>query len=374
MDELISELKARRENMGLSLQDMFRKTRINITFLEALEEGNFEILPEAYVKLFLKRYAQEVKLDGDEIVRRFEKLHWKAKSETRSTSHRASDGVPGLAIGIGAAVVLAAGVALFVLLSDEEEVRPSLAALSASSRPTPPAAKPARVEIQAVAQAAPSDGPLEIVQPPAPTPADESTREDTPVKLTDPAPSQVTTENLPGTAVAETLVPSPEITLAEEVPSDSAPKTAESETASVPALSPPAAKFAEPEAVEPNAEISTERVVSAYSLSLSDLSTTSGPLSLVATGLEGTQVTVTSDGEPVFDNQVDAGRRVAWEARDRFSIEIQNGAGLSLRLQGKDLPAFATAGRKVRLYISRSSIWIEEVEPVSPITGDTERL
>jgi cytoskeletal protein RodZ len=374
MDELISELKARRENLGLSLQDLFRKTRIDITFLEALEEGDFEILPEAYVKLFLKRYAQEVKLDSDEIVRRFEKLQWKAKSETRATSHRASNGVPGLAIGMSAAAILATGVALFVTLSEEEEVRPSLAALlPAASRPTPPAAKPARVKIQTVAIAAPSDGPTETVQPPAPAPADESRREDTPVKLSDPAPSQMTTENLARPAIAKTRDPSPKGTLTEEVPHDPATTTTGAETASVLALSPPAAEIAERDAAEPNAEISTEKVVSAYSLPQSDLSTTTGPLSLVATGLEGTQVTVTSDGEPVFDNQVDAGRRVAWEARDRFSIEIQNGAGLSLRLQGKDLPAFATAGRKVRLYISRSSIWIEEVEPVSPNTGDTER-
>ena len=371
MDELISELKLRRENMGLSLQDMFRKTRINITFLEALEEGNFEILPEAYVKLFLKRYAQEVKLDGDEIVRRFEKLHWKVKAETQPAPHRASDGVPGLAIGIGAAVVLAAGVALFVTLSEKKEVRPSLAALPAASRPTQSAAKPTRVEIQSAVQAPPSEA-LETVQPLAPAPADESALEDTPVELSDPAPSQEITENLTGTAVAETRDPSSEVTLGEEVLSDPAPTVTESGV-SVPAPSPPAAEITEPEAAEPDAENSTERVVSAYSLPLSDLSTTPGPLSLVATGLEGTQVSVTSDGEPVFDNQVDAGRRIAWEARDRFSIEIQNGAGLSLRLQGEDLPAFATAGRKVRLYISRSSIWIEEVEPVSPMTDDTER-
>jgi cytoskeletal protein RodZ len=272
MDELISELKLRRENMGLSLQDMFRKTRINITFLEALEEGNFEILPEAYVKLFLKRYAQEVKLDGDEIVRRFEKLHWKVKAETQPAPHRASDGVPGLAIGIGAAVVLAAGVALFVTLSEKEEVRPSLAALPAASRPTPSAAKPTKVEIQSAVQAPPSEA-LETVQPPAP--ADESAREDTPVELSDPAPSQEITENLAGTAVAETRDPSSELTLGEEVLSDPAPTVTESGV-SVPAPSPLAAEITEPEAAEPDAENSTERVVSAYSLPLSDLSTTPG--------------------------------------------------------------------------------------------------
>ena len=37
MDELIQELKAQRESLGLSIQDLFQRTRINSDFLEALE-------------------------------------------------------------------------------------------------------------------------------------------------------------------------------------------------------------------------------------------------------------------------------------------------------------------------------------------------
>ena len=92
MDELNTELKTQREALGLSIQDLFRRTRINTEFLEALEEGNYDVLPEAYVKLFLKRYAQEVRLEEDDIIRKFEKLHWKARVSTESFSPRGSEG------------------------------------------------------------------------------------------------------------------------------------------------------------------------------------------------------------------------------------------------------------------------------------------
>jgi len=50
------------------------QTRISLKFLEALEAGNFEILPETYIRAFIRDYAKAIGLDPDETIRRFD-LH-----------------------------------------------------------------------------------------------------------------------------------------------------------------------------------------------------------------------------------------------------------------------------------------------------------
>ena len=47
-------------------------TRIDIKFLEALDNGNFGFLPDLYVKAFIKQYAKAVDLDEQETVKKYE--------------------------------------------------------------------------------------------------------------------------------------------------------------------------------------------------------------------------------------------------------------------------------------------------------------
>jgi transcriptional regulator with XRE-family HTH domain len=65
------ELKEAREQAGITLQKIAAKTRIDIKFLEALEEGNFGFLPEIYVKAFIKQYAIVVGLDEEETLQKY---------------------------------------------------------------------------------------------------------------------------------------------------------------------------------------------------------------------------------------------------------------------------------------------------------------
>jgi len=62
------ELKKRRRELGLTLDQISNKTKINIKFLKAFESGNFAELPQTYVRLFLKAYAQELNMDADRIL------------------------------------------------------------------------------------------------------------------------------------------------------------------------------------------------------------------------------------------------------------------------------------------------------------------
>ncbi|MBO8130770.1 MAG: DUF4115 domain-containing protein [Candidatus Marinimicrobia bacterium] len=65
------ELKKRREELGLSLDQISERTKINKKYLEAFEKGDFTILPETYIRLFLRSYAKELDFDPDKIIEEY---------------------------------------------------------------------------------------------------------------------------------------------------------------------------------------------------------------------------------------------------------------------------------------------------------------
>ena len=66
-------LKSVREARGLQLEQASRVTRISKSYLVAIEQGEFEKLPNAaYIKGFLRLYASYLSLSPDEVVRRYE--------------------------------------------------------------------------------------------------------------------------------------------------------------------------------------------------------------------------------------------------------------------------------------------------------------
>lgn len=71
-EQLAEELKQARINNHLSIQQLSNVTRIDIKFIEAMENGDFTYLPELYVKAFTKQYAQAVNLDENIIIKKFE--------------------------------------------------------------------------------------------------------------------------------------------------------------------------------------------------------------------------------------------------------------------------------------------------------------
>lgn len=72
MRKLAEELKENRLKKEITLQQMFVKTRISIKYLEAIENGDFDVLPEVYLKAFIKSYAAAVGLDEEAVIRKFE--------------------------------------------------------------------------------------------------------------------------------------------------------------------------------------------------------------------------------------------------------------------------------------------------------------
>jgi cytoskeletal protein RodZ len=73
MDEIGQILREARENKGLSLQDVQAKTRISIRYLEALENGQYSVLPTpVHVRGFLRNYARFLGLDPKPLLDRYE--------------------------------------------------------------------------------------------------------------------------------------------------------------------------------------------------------------------------------------------------------------------------------------------------------------
>ncbi|TVX93921.1 helix-turn-helix domain-containing protein [Paenibacillus agilis] len=69
MSELGQMLKKARLEKGLSLDDVQEATKIRRRYLEAIEEGDYNVLPGSfYVRAFVKTYAETVGLNPDEIL------------------------------------------------------------------------------------------------------------------------------------------------------------------------------------------------------------------------------------------------------------------------------------------------------------------
>ncbi len=72
MDELGTILRETREARSLSLEEVAQVTRIRVRYLEALEEGRYDVLPTpVHVRGFLRNYAQYLKLDPEPLISRY---------------------------------------------------------------------------------------------------------------------------------------------------------------------------------------------------------------------------------------------------------------------------------------------------------------
>ena len=61
-------LKDKRKTKQISLKEISEYTKINIGYLEALESGEFNVLPNVYTRLFLRSYCDYIGLNSEEIL------------------------------------------------------------------------------------------------------------------------------------------------------------------------------------------------------------------------------------------------------------------------------------------------------------------
>lgn len=141
-ERLAEELKKARLEKHISLMDISAETRINIKFLEAIEQGKFSILPQTYVRAFLREYALSVGANPDEILKSYDEArgeHPAAPAESARKSPRPVAQPVGSSVGMSSraavirmalfgAVVLG-GVLVFLLSNNSgtpvQEMRPT---------------------------------------------------------------------------------------------------------------------------------------------------------------------------------------------------------------------------------------------------------
>lgn len=69
LNEIGSRLKEARLAKKMSLDELQEVTKIQKRYLQAIEEGNFDMMPGAfYVRAFIKQYAEAVGLNADELL------------------------------------------------------------------------------------------------------------------------------------------------------------------------------------------------------------------------------------------------------------------------------------------------------------------
>lgn len=69
MSELGQQLREARLQKGMSLDDVQEMTKIRKRYLEAIEAGDYKVLPGSfYVRAFIKTYAEAVGIDPDELL------------------------------------------------------------------------------------------------------------------------------------------------------------------------------------------------------------------------------------------------------------------------------------------------------------------
>lgn len=74
MSDLGALLRKAREQRGFTLEDIQEYTKIRKRYLEAIETGDYKILPGSfYVRAFVKTYAETVGLDAEEVLRLYHK-------------------------------------------------------------------------------------------------------------------------------------------------------------------------------------------------------------------------------------------------------------------------------------------------------------
>jgi len=71
-ESFFSLLKLHRESKGVEIQEIAEYTKINPKYLHAIESGDFEVLPNVYMRLFLRSYAQYITADAQQALDDYE--------------------------------------------------------------------------------------------------------------------------------------------------------------------------------------------------------------------------------------------------------------------------------------------------------------
>ena len=311
--EIAEILKTQRENLGLSIDDIYEHTRINPEFIKVLEAGQFEFLPVAYARLFLKTYARELELDVRDILSRFDRSV--APQPSRVTARSSSErGIGKIFVSLLAFAVIAV---VIIFLNSREET-PLTSPLDTTTSPLP------------VPDSTESVSPSEQISISEEEMSPDSAKSGQEMQLRDST---------------ESVMPSQPLSENQVVPSDIVAETPASQPA--------------------------PGVLSTYNLPVPGVIAEGEIMTLSNIAKETAHLSITADDREVFAGVLPMGQQQRWLAHNHFQVEIQRASAISLSLQNQPLEFASPPERGLRLTISRTLIKVEELEemPSGPQIG-----
>lgn len=320
--EIAELLKTQRENLGLSIGDIYEHTRINPEFIKVLEAGQFELLPVAYARLFLKTYAQALNLNVRDILILFDRSV--ALPRERATAPPSPErGINRSAIFIS--LLAFAVIAVVILFLNSREEAPLTAPLDTTTPPLP---------IPYSTESVISTEQISISEEEMSPKMQDSTRSGQEMQLRDST---------------ESVIPSQSLSENQMMPS--------AQTTGIVAETP----ASQPAPV----------VLSTYNLPIHGVIAEGEIMILSGVARENAHLSITADDRGVFAGVLPVGRQQRWLAHDRFQVEIQRAGAISLSLQDQPLEVASPPDRGLRLTIFRTLIKVEELgdTPSGPQIG-----
>lgn len=86
MAQFYKELKDMRESREISLEEISERTKINISYLNAIESGDFGEIETPYLRLFLRAYAEEIGGDSQRALEQLDSFLGTARPRIISNS------------------------------------------------------------------------------------------------------------------------------------------------------------------------------------------------------------------------------------------------------------------------------------------------
>ncbi len=99
LKKFADELKTAREVKEISLLQVSAKTKIDPKLLQAIEDANFDVLPDIYIRAFIKEFAQTLDLNPKEVLQKYDvarlgKPEEKRQSQSENANNEDSVDLP----------------------------------------------------------------------------------------------------------------------------------------------------------------------------------------------------------------------------------------------------------------------------------------
>lgn len=76
LQQFAQELRTLREEKGITLIQISNRTKIDVKFLQAIEDAKFDILPELYVRAFIKEFCQTLDVNSKSFIDKFDSIKY----------------------------------------------------------------------------------------------------------------------------------------------------------------------------------------------------------------------------------------------------------------------------------------------------------